>query len=335
MFQTEIILYLQSFESNALTGVMNFITSLGDDKFFGILMLALTLGISYQKGMLLNQMFFWGLMLNDGLKALFRLPRPRFVNHNIQNLQFEDQPLSSLIGPGAQSFFGKLDPKVVRSFRDSGSHEFGFPSGHVSATTVLWGGMAQIFKKRILSWLTAVLILLMAFSRVYLGRHFLADAFGGVVSGGIILLLAFLFIERWKLYEKLPTVLRLIFMFGIPLVLGLAAPDVFGTGAGYLLGINAVSVLVHSKYKGNPDDKAALWKRFIRALLGIGLFFLTMLAFDGILEMTNLEDVALVENLVVKAITIFVGVYGAVALSFKLGLYHGIKGENLPKGDMR
>lgn len=329
MFQTDIILYLQSFASNTLTGMMNIITSLGDDKFFGIFMLVITLGISYQKGMLLNQMFFWGLMLNDGLKALFRLPRPRFVNNNIQNLQFEDQPLSSLTDPGSQTFFGKLDPTVIRSFRKSGSDEFGFPSGHVSATMVLWCGMAQVFKERFLRWLAAVLILLMAFSRVYLGRHFLADVFGGIISGGIILLLAFLFIERWKLHEKQSTVLRLIFMFGIPLVFGLSAPDVFSTGAGYLLGINAVSILVKSKYKGVPDDKAAWWRRVIRALLGIGFFFLTMLAFDGILELTNLEDVALVEDLVVKAITIFVGVYGAVALSLKLGLYHGIKGEIL------
>lgn len=327
MFQTEIILFLQSFASETLTGLMNIITSLGDDKFFGIFLLIIILGFSYKKGMLLNQMFFWGLMLNDGLKAGFRLPRPRFVNSNIQNLQFEDQPLSSLTSPGAETFFGRLAPEVVEAFRNTGSVEFGLPSGHASTTTVLWGGLAQVFKKKILYWLAGVLIPLVAISRMYLGRHFLADVLGGIVSGGIILLIAHLFIQRWKLQEKLPKVLRLIFMFAVPLALGLGAPEVFGTGAGYLLGINAVSVVVQAKYKGVPDDRAAWWKRGIRALLGIGIFFLAMLAFDGILELTNLEDTALVEDLIVKAINIFIGVYGAVALSFKLGLYERITEE--------
>jgi membrane-associated phospholipid phosphatase len=321
VFQTELILFLQSFASDVLTGLMNTITSLGDDKFFGIFLLIITLGFSLEKGILLNQMFFWGLMLNDGLKAAFKLPRPRFVNNNIQNLQFEDEPLSSLINPGAETFFGKLDPEVVDAFRKEGGGNYGFPSGHVSTTTVLWGGLAQVFKKRALYWLAPILIVLVAFSRVYLGRHFLADVLGGIVSGGIILLIAYLSIKRLNLQNKLPNVVRLIFLFGIPLVLGLVAPNVFGTGAGYLLGINAVSVLVKSKHNGYPDDRAVWWKRGLRALLGVGLFFLTMLAFDGILELTNLEDNALIEDLIIKAITIFIGVYGAVSLSIKLGLY--------------
>lgn len=327
MFQTQLILFLQSFASDTLTALMNTITGLGDDKFFGIFLLIITLVISYQKGMLLNQMFFWGLMLNDGLKAVFNLPRPRFVNSNIQNLQFEDQPLSSLTSPGDETFFGALDTEVIESFRATGSGEFGFPSGHVSTTTVLWGGLAGVFKKRALYWLAAVLIVFVAISRVYLGRHFLADVFGGIVSGGIILLIAYLFLKRWRVHEKLPNILHLIFMFGIPLVLGLAAPGIFGTGAGYLLGINAVSVLVKSKFKGNPDDSAVWWKRGIRGLLGISIFFLAMLAFDGILELTNLEDIPLIEDLIVKACNIFVGVYGAILLSFKLGLYERVIGD--------
>ncbi len=328
MFQTELILFLQSFSSDVLTSLMRTITSFGDDKFFGIFLLIIIVGISFKKGIFLNQMFFWGLMLNDSLKAGFKLPRPRFVNSNIQNLQFEDKPPSSLTSPGANSFFVRLDPKVVEVFRSDGSSEYGFPSGHVSTTTVLWGGLAQVFKKRALYMLAAVLTIFVAISRVYLGRHFLADVLGGIISGGIILLITYLLIERWNLQDKLPNVLRLIFMFGVPLVLGLAAPDIFGTGAGYLLGINAVSIMVHSKYDGDPDDRAIWWKRAIRALLGVSFFFLTMLAFDGILELINLEDSTLVEDLIVKACTIFIGVYGAVVLSFKLGLYEGVKRDS-------
>ena len=57
MFQTNIIIYFQSWAADGLVAIMDAITTLGDDKYqAGILMLIL-FGVSFRKGMLLVQLF--------------------------------------------------------------------------------------------------------------------------------------------------------------------------------------------------------------------------------------------------------------------------------------
>lgn len=68
---------------------------------------------------------------------------------------------------------------------------YGFPSGHTMAATCLWGllaafGFAQTksLGGRLLVVTTACLmILLVGFSRIYLGAHYLSDVLGAMVEG--------------------------------------------------------------------------------------------------------------------------------------------------------
>ena len=75
---------------------------------------------------------------------------------------------------------------------------FSYPSGHIAATIVLWGGIALLliwhFRRR---WLGPVAILVVAivaglvgFSRVYRGMHHLLDVAAGVVLGVAALAIA-------------------------------------------------------------------------------------------------------------------------------------------------
>jgi membrane-associated phospholipid phosphatase len=324
MFQTELILTLQNYASDFLTFLMNTITTLGDDKFLGCALLIVILGVNYRKGLALNRIFFWGKMLNDGLKAAFNLPRPRFVNSDIQNLQFADEPLSIFKETGSDSFFGLLDTMVVNAFRIGGSAKWGFPSGHVADATLLWGGLAQQFKKRCLYWLAPILIVLVAISRMYLGRHFLADVLGGMLSGGIVLLCAYILLTHKWVQSRLLEILRLGFLFGIPLLLAILWAEVFGKGAGLLVGMNAAALAIVSKYKGTPDDTGTFAKRGARAFSGILFYFLTMMMIEGILALTNLDSVAFVEDFFGSAAAVFAGVFGAVAVGLKLGFYENV-----------
>ena len=324
MFQTELILTLQSFASDFLNLLMNTITTLGDDKLLGGVLLLIILGLDYRKGLIVNRIFFWGMMLNDGLKAAFNLPRPRFVNSEIENLQFTDDPLSSLKEPGSISFFGILDADVVNAFRMSGSTKWGFPSGHVADTVFLWGGLAQQFKKRYLYWLAPILIALVAISRMYLGRHFLADVLGGVLSGVIVLLGAQILLSRVWFRSRLADIMRFVFLFAVPILLAILWVEVFGAAAGLLVGLNAVALTIASKYQGAPDDTGSFSKRAARGFMGILFYFLTMLMMDGILELTNLESVAFVDDFIVNAVSVFVGVFGAVVVGLKLGFFEKI-----------
>lgn len=68
---------------------------------------------------------------------------------------------------------------------------YSFPSGHTFATTVAYGFAAALIagrlsgRRRLLPWLAwAVLVILVGFSRVYLGAHFTTDVVGSLSLGG-------------------------------------------------------------------------------------------------------------------------------------------------------
>jgi membrane-associated phospholipid phosphatase len=98
---------------------------------------------------------YGGMLLNKILKYAFQRPRPHF-----------DDPLVSLTS-------------------------YSFPSGHTMTATVLYGVLAaycftntQDWRRRVTIILAAgFLILLVAFSRVYLGAHYLSDVLGAMAEG--------------------------------------------------------------------------------------------------------------------------------------------------------
>ena len=78
---------------------------------------------------------------------------------------------------------------------------YSFPSGHVFSATVIYGFCIYLaFRfirnatvKWIVSTLLAFLILLIGFSRIYLGVHWLSDALAGIVTGFAWLLFCIFF----------------------------------------------------------------------------------------------------------------------------------------------
>lgn len=69
--------------------------------------------------------------------------------------------------------------------------DYSFPSGHTCASTLFYGVVASVLVPRIQSWRGRVLVcagallmvMLVAFSRLYLGAHFLSDVLAGFAEG--------------------------------------------------------------------------------------------------------------------------------------------------------
>jgi membrane-associated phospholipid phosphatase len=98
---------------------------------------------------------FGGILLNFLLKHVFVRQRPHF-----------DDPLLTLT-------------------------TYSFPSGHTLMATVFYGTLCALIVSRIVSWrwrvvtilAAGVMILLVGFSRIYLGAHYLSDVLAAIAEG--------------------------------------------------------------------------------------------------------------------------------------------------------
>jgi len=331
MFQTGIILILQSLTSEPLNVFMNLITSLGDDKLMAGILILVTFGINFRNGVLLMQFFQWTKIITDGFKFTLKMPRPTYVHGAIQDLQHKEFEATIFTSAGADSFFGPMDSMVLSSFRSSNNADYGFPSGHASQSAVFWFCLAMLYKKR--SWYigAALIAILVAFSRVYLGRHFVGDVVCGLAIAGVVFAAVLLVSSRSKffmrLFERTTYQFSLSFHFLItcfynyliPLGLAVFAPDIFGDGAGYLFGVNTSLLVLQSN--GFPSDQGSFLKRLLRVFLGAGLYFATERTVKGLFHLFDLNTISFFDTFLASAVPTFVCFTGCVLLGYRLKLY--------------
>lgn len=105
-------------------------------------------------------------------------------------------PVAELLNVGLKHLFQRVRPTVAEALVHLST--FSFPSGHAVASTVFYGALCALAWRhtrvpalRVLACvLGAVLVLLVAFSRVYLGAHYASDVVAGIAVGVVCLALA-------------------------------------------------------------------------------------------------------------------------------------------------
>ena len=96
-------------------------------------------------------------------------------------------------------FFGRPRPELSLYLE----HTPSFPSSHAAIALALYGFLAWIFIRNVQEWKTkvqiffisALIVVLIGFSRLYLGVHYLSDVIGGYFVGGIGLIFALTLLE--------------------------------------------------------------------------------------------------------------------------------------------
>lgn len=287
MFQTEIIHFIQSFASDELTAFMRFITDIGYQQVLLLILCVLILAIDLKKGFILSLVLLWTGLATFVLKEYFDLPRPFHVDNTVLFLDgaLPDESTFEFSKRGASSFWEGLPSDVLEVTRASEGVENGFPSGHSSVAIAFWGALIFLFRKK---WLTVIcisLMILIPFSRMYLGVHFLADVLGGILLGGLILGLFYLFLLKPKLLHNFMTkdrytiglnaltvcwiICPLLFLFLLPSKLSILVALMIGLGLGFLL----------LGKQGIPKSEASWPYRLGRLLLGVTITALTVFAF--------------------------------------------------------
>ncbi len=188
MFQTEPVIWLQSFRSDALTWIMQGISVLGQDTMFLVLALVVIFGVDHRKGFAVLLTLLWVALLTAAVKSFFALPRPSDADMRVLLLESGLPNTSPFFSQGATWFFGLPAPDVISYVRSMPKPDYGFLSGHCSSTLAFWGALAYLIRKRWLVWITVGVAIVVPVSRMYLGRHYAGDTLAGLLLGGIAIL---------------------------------------------------------------------------------------------------------------------------------------------------
>jgi len=87
---------------------------------------------------------------------------------------------------------------------------YSFPSGHVAANTVFYGVLVALLISQTSSWSRATciyliaffMVILVAFSRMYLGAHYLSDVLAAFLEGIAWLALCLTAIKTYRVYQE-------------------------------------------------------------------------------------------------------------------------------------
>lgn len=108
--------------------------------------------------------------------------------------------LSGTLNPILKNIFDRERPTLLRLIDISG---FSFPSGHAMGATSYFGSVMYLVhhidhgaSKGILIGLSALMILLISTSRVYLGVHYPTDIIAGIIGGAFCLVLSTLIFKK-------------------------------------------------------------------------------------------------------------------------------------------
>lgn len=185
-------------------------------------------------------------LLNNAIKDIFKMKRP-------------------------------IGEEGIRTLREQTATGYSFPSGHTQSASSFYGSMAIYLKNRVMYIIATVTIILIGFSRLYLGVHYPKD----VIVGGILGVLTSLIC--YKLYNRVENKMLLYvvtFAIFIPALTFAHSADFIkgmGTYLGFIIGIYIEKRYVNFSTEGNTGNK------IIRVLLGIVILLVLQLGLKVIL----------------------------------------------------
>lgn len=233
-----------------LTPFFRFLNYFDSAYFFFFLIPIAWLGISYQWGI---RIFYWATLnnlINSFAKSAFGWPRP-----------IDTLPEIGLFHP----------------------HSHGFPSG-AAQTCMFLGCLLIYYWRKPIAWVIGITyILLISFSRLYLGVHYPLDILGGWILGfGLFIL----FVQSRQYLESYLVKKGPLFCFLLSLCIALAIA-IFSTKEGikYIMGsVIGINLGIYISLKNHLflHDPRSFGEAAFRSILGVVFLFLIIVSYPGV-----------------------------------------------------
>jgi len=245
-----LIVTIQQVHGPVVDNIFCAITYIGDEGFYLLFLPLIFWCVDFREGARLTVLFLLSSYLNLCLKDLFQQPRPFDLNPDVG-----------------------LSPE----------EGYGLPSYHAQSAVVVWAGLSTWAHKRWLWIVGIVIIVLIGFSRIYLGLHFPTDILAGWAIGGVLLVIYLVvqpIVERQLV--RLNLGMQTLIALAVPLVLILIHPAEDTTSAMAALAGMGVGLALMQRYL-SFSTHGLWWQRAVRFLIGVGIIFALYLGLKVVL----------------------------------------------------
>ena len=244
--ELEILRHIQSIANPFFDFLFQLITICGEQIVLISIISIIYWALDKKFGEYISYSVLTSVLLNNAIKDIFKMKRP-------------------------------IGEEGIRTLREQTATGYSFPSGHTQSASSFYGSMAIYLKNRVMYIIATVMIILIGFSRLYLGVHYPKD----VIVGGILGVLTSLIC--YKLYNRVENKMLLYvvtFAIFIPALTFAHSADFIkgmGTYLGFIIGIYIEKRYVNFSTEGNTGNK------IIRVLLGIVILLVLQLGLKVIL----------------------------------------------------
>ncbi|MDR0889840.1 MAG: phosphatase PAP2 family protein [Oscillospiraceae bacterium] len=255
-----VLYWLESIRNPVLDAIMLFITRFGEETVFLLIALTVFWCASKREGYYLLFVGFFGTVLNQFLKLACRVPRP-----------FVRDPQFSAVEAAK-----------------NGAGGYSFPSGHTQSVAGTLGGIARWHKNARFRVACICLLLLTAFSRMYLGVHTPQDVLVSLCIASVLIFALYPLINRAankpaRMYLLLGVMCAISFAFvcyanfsSFPANIDAAnleeaqknSYSLFGALLGFVLGYS-----IEHRYI-RFEEKAVWWVQILKVVGGLALLLL-------------------------------------------------------------
>lgn len=247
--------YLENIRIPVLNEFMLGITYLGDEIAFLVVALILIWCADKRTGYYVLSVGFLGTIANQFMKLWFRIPRPWVLDENFT---------------------------ILEQARE-GASGYSFPSGHTQSAVGTFGAIGYTTKNKVIRWLCIASVLLVPFSRMYIGVHTPLDV-GVAAVMAVILIVALKPLILGKNRRVFPVFLGIMVAVSVAFLCFVECytfpsnidPHNMESGLknaytllGSILGM-VVVYIVDEKWLHFPTE-AVWWAQIIKVAVGLGL----------------------------------------------------------------
>lgn len=264
----EFLYFLQSIRNPVFDFFFDLVTKLGEETVFLAVAIFFFWCVSKREGLYILITGLFGTVINQGLKMMFRIERPWIIDP---------------------------DFPIVESARLEATG-YSFPSGHTQNIAGTFGAIGRYSSRRWVRVLCVAVIVLVAFSRNYLGVHTPADVAVSLLIAGLLVFGLYPFFATEERFNKaMPVIVALSAAISLALVIyvnllpeTLAGADVTAAESylvnlasakknaatlfGCMLGLVAVYPI--DRFLIKFDTKAKWYAQVIKLVVGLGIILL-------------------------------------------------------------